>query len=53
MLEVGRLAFAVIALAAVADIILRIFALGYPIVALWLAAALCAWVFIFGAARAS
>lgn len=53
MLEVGRLAFAVITLAAVAAIIFRIFALGYPTTALWLAAAFCAWVFIFGAARAS
>lgn len=53
MLEVGRLAFVATALAVVAAIVLPIFALGHPITALWLAAAFCAWAFIFGAARAS
>jgi hypothetical protein len=53
MLEFGRLVFVVIGLAAITVVVLRIFVLGYPILALWLAAAFCAWVFIFGAARAS
>ena len=51
-LDVGRLACVASALAAVAAIVLRIFALGHPVIALWLAAAFCAWAFIFGAARA-
>lgn len=53
MLDVGRLALVATALASVAAIVLRIFALGHPVMALWLAAAFCAWAFIFGAARAS
>lgn len=52
-LDVGRLAFVATALAAVASIVLRIFALGHPVIAMWLAAAFCAWAFIFGAARTS
>ena len=49
----ARLAIAAIAIASAVALIVRIFALGYPIVAVWLAAAFCAWAFIFGAGRAS
>lgn len=52
-LEVGRLAFVATALVTVAAIVLRIFALGHPVIAMWLAAAFFAWAIIFGAARAS
>lgn len=49
----ARLAIAAIAIAFSGALVVQTFALGYPIVALWLAAAFCAWAFIFGAGCAS
>jgi hypothetical protein len=50
---IGRLFLAVMGLAAAAALVVRIFALGHPVIALWLAAAFFAWAFICGASRAS
>lgn len=50
---VGRLLLTVMGLAVVAAVVLRICVLGYPAMALWLAAAFFAWAFIYGAFRAS
>jgi uncharacterized membrane protein len=52
-LTISRQGLVLIAAVTVVALVLWIFSLGHPVMAVWLAAAFCGWAFIFGAARVS
>lgn len=51
MLTISGQTLVLLAAVTVVTLVLWIFLLGHPLLAVWLAAAFCGWAFMFGAAR--